>query len=80
MAAGALVAAATILRSISNSPVDLGWSWVGSGCHKDPISDQIPTSLVLYFKSIKSQQLCGARIKHAKEVGNFFVSQDLQGM
>ena len=40
--AGALVAAAPILESISNPSGGAGWSWVGCGCHKDPISDQIP--------------------------------------
>ena len=45
-AAGALGAAAPILESISNPPGGAGWSWVGCGCQKDPISDQIPTCLV----------------------------------
>ena len=42
-AAGALGAAAPILESISTLPGGVGWSWVGCGCQKDPISDQIPT-------------------------------------
>ena len=41
-AAGALRAAALILESIPNPPGGAGWSWVGCGCHKVPISDQIP--------------------------------------
>ena len=44
-AAGALVAAAPILESILHHPGGAGWSWVGCGCHKDPISDQIPILL-----------------------------------
>ena len=32
-------AAAPILESIPNSLEDAGWSWVGRGCHKVPISD-----------------------------------------
>ena len=57
-AAGALGAAAPILESISNPPGGAGWSWVGCGCHKDPISDQIPTCLVWCIGSIKLQPLC----------------------
>ena len=45
-AAGALGAAAPILESISNPPGGAGQSWVGCGCQKDPILDQIPTCLV----------------------------------
>ena len=41
-AAGALEAAASILESIPNPPGGAGWSWVGGGCHRVPISDQIP--------------------------------------
>ena len=41
-AAGALRAAAPILESIPTPPGGAGWSWVGCGCHKVPISDQIP--------------------------------------
>ena len=44
-AAGALGAAAPILESIPNPPGGAGWSWVGCGCHKVPISDQIPILL-----------------------------------
>ena len=40
-AAGALVVAAPILGLIPNPSRGAGWSWVGCGCHKDPISDQI---------------------------------------
>ena len=40
-AAGALRAAAPILESISNPPGGASWSWVGCGCHKVPILDQI---------------------------------------
>ena len=64
-AAGALVAAAPILGSISNPPGGAGWSWVGCGCHKDPISDQIPTCLVPRIGGIKLQLLCGVRIEPA---------------
>ena len=41
-ATGALGAAAPILESISNPSGGAGWSWVGCGCQKDLISDQIP--------------------------------------
>ena len=64
-AAGALGAAAPILESISNPPGGVGWSWVGCGCQKDPISDQIPTCLVLRIGGIKLQLLCGVRIEPA---------------
>ena len=64
-AAGALGAAAPILESISNPPGGAGWSWVGCGCQKDPISDQIPTCLVLHIGGIKLQLLCGVRIEPA---------------
>ena len=43
---GALGAAAPILESISNPSGGVGWSWVGCGCQKDLISDQISTCLV----------------------------------
>ena len=36
---GALLAAASILESIANPSWGAGWSWVGCGCQKDPISD-----------------------------------------
>ena len=62
---GALGAAAPILESISNPLWGAGWSWVGCGCHKDPISDQIPTCLVLRIGGIKLQLLCGVRIEPA---------------
>ena len=62
-AAGALVAAPPILGSIANPPRGVGWSWVGCGCHKDPISDQIPTCLVPRIGGIKLQLLCGVRIE-----------------
>ena len=55
-AAGALGVAAPILESIPNPPGGVGWSWVGCGCHKVPISDQIP--ILLSF-------LCGVRIELA---------------
>ena len=64
-AAGALGAAAPILESISNPPGGAGWSWVGCGCQKDPISDQIPTCLVPHIGGIKLQLLCGVRIEPA---------------
>ena len=60
-AAGALVAAAPILGSISNPPE----VWVGCGCHKDSISGQIPTCLVLRIGGIKLQLLCGVMIELA---------------
>ena len=44
-AAGALGSAAPILESIPNPLGGAGWSWVGCGCHKVPISDQIPILL-----------------------------------
>ena len=62
---GALGAAAPILESISNLSGDAGWSWVGCGCQKDPISDQIPTCLVPCINGIKVQLLCGVRIEPA---------------
>ena len=64
-AAGALVVAASILGSISNPPEGAVWSWVGCGCHKDPISDQIRTCLVPRIDGIKLQLLCGVRIEPA---------------
>ena len=64
-AAGALGAAAPILYSISIPPGGAGWSWVGCGCQKDPISDQIPTYLVPRNGGIKLQLLCGVRIEPA---------------
>ena len=64
-AAGALGAAAPILESISNPSGGTGWSWVGCGCQKDHISDQIPTCVVLCIGSIKLQLLCGVRIEPA---------------
>ena len=62
---GALGAAAPILESISNPSGGAGWSWVGCGCQKDPISDQIPTCLVPRIGGIKLQLLCGVRIEPA---------------
>ena len=56
-AAGALGAVAPILKSISNPPGGAGWSLVGCGCQKDPISDQITTCLVLRISGIKLQLL-----------------------
>ena len=79
-AAGTLGATAPILGSISNPPGGAGWSWVGYGCHKDPILDQIPTSLVPRIGGIKAQLLCGVRIELAKEVDSLFVSQDWPGL
>ena len=55
-AAGALGAVAVILESISNPSGCGGWSWVGCGCQKDPITDQIPTCLVLRIGGIRLQQ------------------------
>ena len=62
---GALGAAAPILESISNPSGGAGWSWVGCGCQKDLISDQIPTCLVPRIGGIKLQLLCGVRIEPA---------------
>ena len=62
-AAGALGAAAPILESISNPSGGAGWSWVGCGCQKDLISDQIPTCLVPHIGGIKLQLSCGVRIE-----------------
>ena len=64
-AAGAFVAPAPNLGSILNPPEGADWSWVGCGCHKDPISDQIPTCLVPRIGGIKLQLLCGVRIEPA---------------
>ena len=64
-AAGALGAAAPILESISNPSWGAGWSWVGCGCQKDLISDQIPTCLVPRIGGIKLQLLCDVRIEPA---------------
>ena len=61
-AAGALGAAAPILESISGVE---GWSWVGCGCQRDPISDQIPTCLIACIGGIKLKLLCGVRIEAA---------------
>ena len=65
MAAVALVVAASILESISNPSEGADWSWVGCGCQKDLISDQIPTCLVPCIGGIKLQLLCGVRIEPA---------------
>ena len=62
---GALGAAAPILESISNPFGGAGWFWVGCGCQKDLISDQIPTCLVPRIGDIKLQLLCGVRIEPA---------------
>ena len=62
---GALGAAAPILESISNLFGGAVWSWVGCGCQKDLISDQIPTCLVPRIGGIKLQLLCGVRIEPA---------------
>ena len=64
-AAGALGAAASILGSISNPLVGASWSWLVCGCHKDAISDQIATCLVLHISGIELQLLCGVRIELA---------------
>ena len=64
-AAGALRVAAPILESILHHPGGAGWSWVGCGCQKDLISDQIPTCLVPRIGGIKLQLLCGVRIEPA---------------
>ena len=64
-AAGALGAAASILELISNPLGGVGWSWVGCGCQRDPISDQISTCLVPRIGGIKLQLLCGVRIEPA---------------
>ena len=62
---GALGVAAPILESSSNPSGGAGWSWVGCDCQKDPISDQIPTSLVPCIGSIELQLFCGVRIELA---------------
>ena len=62
---GALGAAAPILESISNPSGGAGLSWVGCGCQKDLISDQIPTCLVPRIGGIRLQLLCGVRIEPA---------------
>ena len=64
-AAGTFGAAASTLESISNPSGGVGWSWVGCGCQKDLISDQIPTCLVPRIGGIKLQLLCGVRIEPA---------------
>ena len=64
-AAIALGVASPILESISNPSWGAGWSWVGCGCQKDPISDQILTCLVPRIGGIKLQLLCGVRIELA---------------
>ena len=64
-AAGSLRAAPPILGSIPNPSGGAGWSWVGCGCQKDLISDQIPTCLVPRIGGIKLQLLCGVRIEPA---------------
>ena len=64
-AADALGAATSILESISNPSGGAGWSWVGCGCQKDPISDQISTCLVPHIGGIKFQLLWGVRIEPA---------------
>jgi len=64
-AAGALGTAPPILESISNPHEGVDWSWVGCGCQKDPISDQISTYLVPRIGGIKLQLLCGVRIEPA---------------
>ena len=71
---GALEAAAPILESISNLSGGTGWSWIGCGCQKVPISDQIPTCLVPRISGIKLKLLCGVRIEPAYEVGCLIVS------
>ena len=60
---GALGVAAPILESISNPSGGAGWSWVGCGCQKDLISDQIPTCLVPRIGGIKLQLIYGGRIE-----------------
>ena len=62
---GALGAAASILESIPNPPGGKGWSWVGCGCHEDPILDKITTYLHPCIGDIKFQLLCGVRIEPA---------------
>ncbi len=62
---GALGAAAPILESISIPSGGAGWSWVGCGCQKDLVSDQIPTCLVPHIGGIKLQLICGVRIEPA---------------
>ena len=56
-AAGALRAAAPILESIPNSPGGAGWSWVGCGCHKVPISDQTAVSFDGLFVCLNGPQI-----------------------
>ena len=50
-------------------------SWVGCGCQKDHILDQIPTCLVPQIGGIELQLLYGVRIELAQELGSLFVSQ-----
>ena len=64
-AAGALGTAPPILESISNPHEGVDWSWVGCGCQKDPISDQISTYVFPRIGCIKLQLLYGVRIELA---------------
>ena len=65
---GALGAAAPILESISNPSGGAGWSWVGCGCQKDLISDQIPTCLVPRIGGINPNQTGGWHEKPPLEI------------
>ena len=60
-AAGALGAAASILESIPTPPGSVDWTWVGCGCHKVPISDQI----LIRMGGIKLQLLFGFAMEQA---------------
>ena len=62
-APGTLVEATSILWSTSIPPGCVGWSLVGCGLHKNPISDQILCSTRII--GIKLKPLCGVRIKVA---------------
>ena len=73
-AAGALGAAAPILESISNPSGGAGWSWVGCGCEKDLISDQIPACLVPRIGGIKLQLLRGVKVQFS-EICNTFLTR-----
>ena len=73
----ALEADTAILESISIPSGSAGWSLVGCGCQKDPISDRIPTCLVPRIGGIKLQLLCGFRIEQAQRVGMFVLFPEM---
>ena len=78
-AAGALGAAAPILESISNPFGGAGWSWVGCGCQKCPILDQIPTCLVPCIGGIKQRALntWRGRLQHYLQLLNSKINQKM---